>query len=131
MQNDRASKARLKMQAPMAAAAAAAIGRVLFSSRLRLNATRQVKVPFADLPRTYTHACERQALELSKFMIIQGATRHLDVSWDIIKDIQKRIYSVASASPNSRTSRRSPSARWRSASGTVTLARDLRTSEVV
>jgi transposase len=52
--------------------------------------TRQVKVPFADPRRTYTHAFERYALELSKFTTIQDVARHLDVSWDIIKDIQKR-----------------------------------------
>jgi len=52
--------------------------------------TRQVKVPFADPRRTYTHAFERYALELSKFTTIQDTAQHLDVSWDIIKDIQKR-----------------------------------------
>jgi transposase len=52
--------------------------------------TRQVKVPFADPRRTYTHSFERYALELSKATTIQDAARHLDVSWDIIKDIQKR-----------------------------------------
>jgi transposase len=52
--------------------------------------TRQVKVPFADPRRTYTHAFERYALELSKATTIQDAALHLNVSWDIIKDIQKR-----------------------------------------
>ena len=52
--------------------------------------TRQVKVPFADPRRTYTHAFERYALELSKVTTIQDTARHLGVSWDIIKDIQKR-----------------------------------------
>jgi transposase len=52
--------------------------------------TRQVKVLFADPWRTYTHAFERYALELSQFGTIQDVSRHLDVSWDIIKDIQKR-----------------------------------------
>jgi transposase len=52
--------------------------------------SRQVKVPFADPRRTYTHTFERYALELSKATTIQDAARHLDVSWDIIKDIQKR-----------------------------------------
>lgn len=52
--------------------------------------SRQVKVPFADPWRTYTHAFERYALELSRFGTIQDVARHLDVSWDIIKDIQKR-----------------------------------------
>jgi len=52
--------------------------------------TRKVKVSFAGPRRTYTHAFERYALELLKFSTIQDAARHLDVSWDIIKDIQKR-----------------------------------------
>src|ERR1700688_2186937 len=56
----------------------------------RCEHTRQVKVPFADPRRSYTHAFERYALELSKFTTIQDAARHLDVSWGTIKDIQKR-----------------------------------------
>jgi transposase len=52
--------------------------------------TRQVKVPFADPRRTYTHAFERYAWELSKLTTIQDTARHLGVSWDIVKDIQKR-----------------------------------------
>jgi transposase len=56
----------------------------------RCELTRQVKVPFADPWRSYTHAFERYALELSRFGTIQDVARHLDVSWDIIKDIQKR-----------------------------------------
>jgi transposase len=56
----------------------------------RCEHTRQVKVSFADPQRTYTHAFERYALELSQFMTILDVARHLDVSWDIIKDIQKR-----------------------------------------
>ena len=52
--------------------------------------TRQVKVPFADARRTYTHAFERYALELSKFTTIQDTAGHLNVSWDIVKDIQER-----------------------------------------
>jgi transposase len=56
----------------------------------RCEHSRQVKVPFADPRRTYTHAFERYALELSKCTTIQDAARHLDVGWDLIKDIQKR-----------------------------------------
>ncbi len=52
--------------------------------------SRQVKVPFADPWRSYTHAFERYVLELSQFGTIQDVARHLDVSWDIVKDIQKR-----------------------------------------
>ena len=56
----------------------------------RCEHTRQVKVPFADPRRSYTHAFERYALELSRCTTIQDAALHLEVSWDIIKDIQKR-----------------------------------------
>ena len=52
--------------------------------------TRQVRLPFADERRTYTHTFERYALELGRHMTIQGVARHLQVSWDVIKDIQKR-----------------------------------------
>ena len=52
--------------------------------------TRQAKVAFAEPRRTYTRSFERYALELSKCTTIQDAARHLNVSWDIVKDIQKR-----------------------------------------
>jgi transposase len=52
--------------------------------------TRQVTLPFADERRTYTHSFERYALELSAHTTIQDVARHLGVSWDVIKDIQKR-----------------------------------------
>ncbi len=52
--------------------------------------TRQVKVRFADERRTYTHAFERYALELSRHTTIQDVADHLGVSWDVIKDIQRR-----------------------------------------
>ena len=51
---------------------------------------RQVKVPFADPRRSYTHAFERYALELSRRMTIHDVAQHLGVGWDVIKDIQKR-----------------------------------------
>jgi transposase len=56
----------------------------------RCEHTRQVRVPFADPRRTYTHAFERYALALSKLTTIQDTARHLGVSWDIVKGIQKR-----------------------------------------
>src|SRR4029077_5448150 len=52
--------------------------------------TRQVAVPFADPLKHYTHAFERYALDLSAHMTIQDVARHLGVSWDTIKDIQKQ-----------------------------------------
>ena len=52
--------------------------------------TRQVKLAFADEKRSYTHGFERYALELSAHMTIQAVARHLGISWDVIKDLQKR-----------------------------------------
>ncbi len=60
---------------------------------------RQVKLDFADPRRTYTKAFERYALELSRSMTILDVSRHLGVSWDIIKDIQKRDLSRRYAKP--------------------------------
>src|SRR3954453_8005597 len=60
---------------------------------------RQVKVPFADPRRSYTKAFERYVLELSKRMTIRDVAVHLGVSWDVIKDIQKRDLSRRFAKP--------------------------------
>ena len=51
---------------------------------------RQVKVKFADQRRSYTRSFERYVLDLCKHMTIQDVARHLNVGWDMIKDIQKR-----------------------------------------
>jgi transposase len=60
---------------------------------------RQVKVDFADPRRSYTKAFERYALELSRCMTIRDVARHLGVSWDVVKDIQKRDLSRRYARP--------------------------------
>jgi transposase len=60
---------------------------------------RQVEVPFADPRRGYTHSFERYALELSRRMTIRDVAIHLDVGWDLIKDIQKRDLSRRFARP--------------------------------
>ena len=44
----------------------------------------------ADQRRTYTRGFERYALELSRHMTIIDVARHLNVGWDLGKDIQKR-----------------------------------------
>jgi transposase len=51
---------------------------------------RQVEISFADERRSYTKSFERYALELSRSMTIRDVARHLGVSWDLIKEIQKR-----------------------------------------
>jgi transposase len=50
---------------------------------------RQEKLGFADPRFSYSHAFERYALDLSKHMTIQDVARHLRISWDVIKEIQK------------------------------------------
>ena len=51
---------------------------------------RQVKVGFASRRRSYTRSFARYALGLSRHMTIQDVARHLGVSWDLIKEIQKQ-----------------------------------------
>jgi len=51
---------------------------------------RQLQLGFADPRRTYSRSFERYALELGRHMTIQDVAKHLGVSWDVIKDIQKR-----------------------------------------
>ena len=66
---------------------------------LKCRLVRQVKVPFANTRRSYTKSFERYALELSRSMTILDVARHLNVSWDLIKDIQKRDLSWRYAKP--------------------------------
>ena len=60
---------------------------------------RQVEVPFADPRRSYTKAFERYVLELSRGMTIRDVAHHLDVGWDMVKEIQKRDLSRRYAKP--------------------------------
>jgi transposase len=60
---------------------------------------RQAKVPFADPRRSYTTSFERYALELSRRRTIRDVALHLNVSWDLIKDIQKRDLSRRYSKP--------------------------------
>jgi transposase len=54
------------------------------------GAVRQVKIGFADPRVSYARNFERYALELSRSMTIKDVARHLGISWDVIKEIQKR-----------------------------------------
>jgi len=67
---------------------------------------RQVRLPFADPRRQYTHAFERYALELSQCMTIQDVARHLGIGWDTIKDIQQRYLQRHFAKPKLKHLRR-------------------------
>jgi transposase len=66
---------------------------------LACGLVRQVEILFADQRRSYTKPFERYALELSRSMTIRDVALHLDVSWDLIKDIQKRDLSRRYAKP--------------------------------
>jgi transposase len=67
---------------------------------------RQVGVDFAEARRSYTKAFERYALELSRCMTILDVARHLGVSWDVVKDIQKRDLSRRYSKPKLKHLRR-------------------------
>ncbi len=54
------------------------------------KAVRQISIGLAESRRTFTHALERYILELARYMTIQDVARHLQISWDIVKDIVKR-----------------------------------------
>ena len=51
---------------------------------------RQVAIPFAEVRRSYTKSFERYVLELSRSMTIRDVALHLNVGWDLVKEIQKR-----------------------------------------
>jgi transposase len=54
------------------------------------GAVRQVAVDFAEPRVTYTKSFERYVLELCRSMTIKDVAVHLGISWDVVKDIQKR-----------------------------------------
>jgi transposase len=66
----------------------------------RCDTVRQVELGFADSRFSYTRAFERYVLELSKHMTILDVARHLHVSWDTIKDIQKRYLTKKFSRPS-------------------------------
>ena len=54
------------------------------------NIVRQVKVRFADNRKSYSRRFERYALALCQHMTMKDVADHLGVSWDVVKEIQKR-----------------------------------------
>jgi transposase len=49
-----------------------------------------VSIPFAAPKKSYTKSFARYVLELSSHMTIQGVAQHLNVGWDLVKQIQKQ-----------------------------------------
>jgi transposase len=66
---------------------------------LRCGVVRQVEVAFAKPRRQHTRSFERYVLELSRFMTILDVARHLGVSWDVVKDLQKQDLTRRFAKP--------------------------------
>jgi transposase len=54
------------------------------------GAVRQAVIGFAEPRRTYTKSFERYVLDLSRHMTIKDVACHLGVSWDVVKEIQKK-----------------------------------------
>ena len=54
------------------------------------SSTHQVDVGFAEPRRSYTRAFERYVLTLLRFATIRDIAFHLNVGWDLVKEIQKR-----------------------------------------
>ena len=51
--------------------------------------TRQVDVGFSDPHKRHTRQFARYALDLTDMMTIQDAALHLQVGWDLVKDLKK------------------------------------------
>jgi transposase len=60
---------------------------------------RQVHVTFADERRRFSRSFERHVVELLKYMTIKGVAEHLQIGWDVVKEIQKRYLNKHFANP--------------------------------
>jgi transposase len=63
------------------------------------GAVRQAAIGFAEARRSYTKSFERYVLELSRHMTIKDVACHLGVSWDVVKQIQKKYLRRRFAKP--------------------------------
>ncbi|WP_240744907.1 ISL3 family transposase [Desulforhopalus sp. IMCC35007] len=64
------------------------------------RAIRQSEIGFADPRLTYTRSLERYVLNLARYMTISDVSKHLGLSWDLIKSIQKRYLQKKYSHPN-------------------------------
>lgn len=67
---------------------------------------RQADIGFADPRYTYTRALGRYVLELARHMTISDVAKHLGLSWDLVKSIQKRHLEKKYGNPNLRKLKR-------------------------
>jgi transposase len=61
---------------------------------------RQSEIGFADPRLTYTRSLARYVLNLARYMTISDVSKHLSLSWDVIKSIQKRYLQKKYSRPN-------------------------------
>ena len=66
---------------------------------LKCGVIRQVKVPFARPRVSYSKRFERYVVELSAYMTVNDVAMHMRVSWDMVKEIQKRYLQKKFARP--------------------------------
>ena len=85
----RGSKERVFRSVPIGSKPVAIVLEVARVYCRKCNATRQVRVGFADEYRRHTRAFSRYALELTKMGTIQDVADHLCVGWDLIKELKK------------------------------------------
>jgi transposase len=64
------------------------------------KAIRQAEIGFADPRFTYTKSLARYVIHLARYMTISDVSKHLKLSWDIIKSIQKRYLRKKYARPS-------------------------------
>ncbi len=67
---------------------------------------RQADIGFADPRFTYTRALSRYVLDLARYMTISDVAKHLRLSWDLVKSIQKRHLEKKYGNPNLRKLKR-------------------------
>jgi len=67
---------------------------------------RQADIGFADPRYTYTRALGRYVLDLARHMTISDVAKHLGLSWDLVKSIQKRHLEKKYGNPNLRQLKR-------------------------
>jgi transposase len=63
------------------------------------HAMRQPALGFADPKKRYTRSFARYVLELSQFMTLSDVARHLGISWDTVKEIQRQHLQTRYAKP--------------------------------
>ena len=70
------------------------------------HAMRQPDLEFADPKKRHTRAFARYVLDLSRSMTLKDVARHLGVSWDTVKEIQRRHLETRYAKPKLKGIRR-------------------------